>query len=165
MSLIKKRRKSASNSKFDIFFYHLIDNNEEIKNYLVVKPKVYSFNENGRYITGTVIVPIFQSKIGLIRIFRPSLEEVLYEFPHGLVDEGESPEESAKRELLEEMGLSAGTFKSLGYITPDPGVVSARIECYLALNCKDTQPIQYEIGLSGVTFFTVEHFEKMIKNS
>ena len=36
--------------------------------------------------------------------FRPPINKVVIEVPAGLVDEGESPEESAIRELREETG-------------------------------------------------------------
>lgn len=36
--------------------------------------------------------------------FRPPISKVVIEVPAGLVDEGESPEESAIRELREETG-------------------------------------------------------------
>ncbi len=41
----------------------------------------------------------------LNREFRMAVDDYVYNFPAGLIDEGEEPEESAKRELWEETGL------------------------------------------------------------
>ena len=41
----------------------------------------------------------------LNREFRMAVDDYVYNFPAGLIDEGEQPEESAKRELWEETGL------------------------------------------------------------
>lgn len=44
-------------------------------------------------------------RILLNREYRMAMAQWLYNFPAGLIDPGESPEESAKRELWEETGL------------------------------------------------------------
>lgn len=49
----------------------------------------------------------------LVRQYRPGPEMPLVSFPEGAVDEGESPEESARRELLEETGYEAGALVHL----------------------------------------------------
>lgn len=45
------------------------------------------------------------SKILLNKEFRMAVGDFAYNFPAGLIDEGETPEEAAKRELEEETGL------------------------------------------------------------
>lgn len=57
---------------------------------------------------GVVIYPILKSdpeKLVMIRQYRYPLDDYLYELPAGLIDEGETPELSAVREMKEETGL------------------------------------------------------------
>jgi ADP-ribose pyrophosphatase len=55
-----------------------------------------------------VIVPFHaeKEKLVIIREFRVPLADYQYGFPAGLVDEGETVETSARRELMEETGLT-----------------------------------------------------------
>lgn len=53
------------------------------------------------------------NKIILAKQFRPGPEKILLELPGGGVDAGETPEEAAKREFLEETGYS-GDFQFIG---------------------------------------------------
>jgi ADP-ribose pyrophosphatase len=60
------------------------------------------------------IVPINEKgEVILIRQFRPPVNNYVIELPAGLCDPGESFEEAAGRELIEETGYSAGTIKFL----------------------------------------------------
>lgn len=70
-------------------------------------------------IDGVGIVAILEKPSGpellLQKQFRPPINKVVIEVPAGLVDEGESAEESAVRELREEtgyVGVVAGTYVS-----------------------------------------------------
>ena len=53
-------------------------------------------------------------KIILVRQFRHAIRGTTVEFPAGSIERGETPEEAATRELLEETGYRAGTLQFLG---------------------------------------------------
>lgn len=58
---------------------------------------------------GVVIFPVLKEdprKVVLIRQYRYPLDDVIYELPAGLIDEGETPECAAVREMKEETGFS-----------------------------------------------------------
>ena len=54
-----------------------------------------------------MMIPMFENDdLVLIKQFRPAINDYIYEFPAGLVDENESAEDAIKRELFEETGLN-----------------------------------------------------------
>lgn len=69
---------------------------------------------SGRYHRpdAVVIVPFHtaSSKMVITREYRVPLNDYEYGFPAGLVDSGESVEQAARRELMEETGLSVSRF-------------------------------------------------------
>lgn len=161
---VKARRLVCENSKFFVYFDHVVDSaGDEVQNYLVVSPK----HTGANLVTGVAILPVVEGRIGLIRIYRPAIRDYSWEIPHGFVDEGESDPSSALRELLEETGLSVAqdNFSSMGYITPDTGVLAARVHMFLAEAGLVTQAVQRELGLREFCFFSVQEFEGMIMRS
>ena len=56
----------------------------------------------------------------------------LTEIVAGMIDEGETPEESVRRELLEEAGLTINTFEPICTFYPSPGGSSELIFLYYA---------------------------------
>lgn len=69
----------------------------------------------------------------LVRQFREAVREVLLEIPAGVYDrEGETPEGTARREVLEETGYRVISIHPLGRILTTPGFTDERIELFLA---------------------------------
>ncbi len=162
---VLNRNLACENAKFNVYFDHLIDElGSEIKNYLVVAPKFSKEN----LVTGAAILPIDEKgNIGLIRIFRPAIFSHSWEIPHGFIDDGECDKYSAIRELMEETGLvtEISNLSSMGYITPDAGVLAARVHLFVAKRCRLERKIVSELGLRGFQFFNKDEFERMIENS
>lgn len=53
-------------------------------------------------------------------------------FPKGLIDEGETPEQAANRELKEEIGFGAKRFVKLKTVSTAPSYFNAQMHIYLA---------------------------------
>ena len=88
------------------------------------------------------IVPVTtDGKVLFVRQFRYSTGEYLLELPAGLIDEGEDPEETAKRELVEETGFEAGTIRELAKVYISPGYTKEITAIYLAEDCR---PVEHE---------------------
>lgn len=69
-------------------------------------------------------VPILpDGKIILLRQYRPAVSGYLIEIPAGNMDEGESPEQCAMRELAEETGYTSRNLEKIyeGYLVPGYG--------------------------------------------
>lgn len=71
----------------------------------------------------------------LVRQYRHGLEKFTLETPGGVVDQGENPKETAKRELLEETGYE-GNLVYLGKVAPNPAIQGNYCYIYLALDCE-----------------------------
>jgi len=54
------------------------------------------------------------------------------EFPGGVFEPGENPEEAASRELLEETGCKAGKIRKLGEFSPNPAIMANKVHFFLA---------------------------------
>ena len=67
------------------------------------------------------MLPIVGDCCYLERQYRFAVGEWIYEVPAGTTDPGETPEETAFRELIEETGMAAETLVSRGKIYPAPG--------------------------------------------
>ncbi len=81
---------------------------------------------------GSAIFCEKDGKILLVKQFRYPYKEVSYEIPAGKINEGESPEETAKRELMEEGGLIAGKLEKMFDVYPTPGYTEEIIRIYKA---------------------------------
>ncbi len=72
---------------------------------------------------------------------------LIWETVSGYVDEGESIEEAAKRELMEESGLTCSDLKSLGSVLTSPGMCDERVHLFLA--SVDSQNCEGVFGLES----------------
>ncbi|MGD9134201.1 MAG: NUDIX hydrolase, partial [Desulfobacterales bacterium] len=64
-----------------------------------------------------------QEKVVMVRQYRHGTEQVCLELPGGLVDPADdSPELSARRELLEETGYEANEIELVGECCPQPAI-------------------------------------------
>ena len=84
------------------------------------------------YVTVLAVTP--QQQILLVRQYRPAVETYTLEFPSGNVDPGETPEQSIRRELIEETGYQATDLELLGFLKPDTGRLANNLWCYFAPN-------------------------------
>jgi len=79
------------------------------------------------------ILPIIdKNNVILIRQFRVPINRWIYEVPAGKVEEGETLEETAVRELIEETGYRPKHLKKLISIYPTPGYSNEIIHVFLA---------------------------------
>jgi len=68
----------------------------------------------------------------LIRQYRYATGGPVFEIPAGRLDAGEAPEQCARRELKEEVGVTAGRLERLTTIWTTPGFTDERIHLFWA---------------------------------
>jgi ADP-ribose pyrophosphatase len=74
---------------------------------------------------GAAILPVYDGRVILIHHFRHSTRQWHWEIPRGFSDPGESLEETAWRELEEELKVTATELRPLGRIHVDTGLSAA----------------------------------------
>ena len=75
--------------------------------------------------------------VTLVRQLREPARQHLLELPAGTVDEGEEPEQTARRELAEECGLTGGRWRELASFWTTPGFCRERMHLFVA---EDVEP-------------------------
>ena len=98
-----------------------------------------------------VIALTKEKKIVLIEQFRHGIEETILEIPGGMIDENESPETAARRELLEETGYSADEFIYLGKSRPNPAIQNNWIYHFAALDAEKIADVEFDEHESVIT--------------
>src|SRR5579859_3036412 len=92
--------------------------------------------------SGSIVILAVDESSGSPRVllekqYRHAAGGFLLELPAGRIDEGENPLQAAKRELLEETGYSARSWKRVLHFWASPGFVAEAMSIYLA---RDLRP-------------------------
>ena len=99
-----------------------------------------------RHPGASAVIPFLSNPRGdnpsilLIRQYRYAAGGFLLEVPAGRFDDGEKPEECARRELLEETGCTAGQIIHLTTVFTTPGFCDERIHLYMATDLRQGEP-------------------------
>ncbi|HSX28475.1 MAG TPA: NUDIX hydrolase [Candidatus Saccharimonadales bacterium] len=106
----------------------------------------------------------YAGKFAMIRDYSYPNDVRLLQFSEGWIDEGESPEQAAVRELKEETGLRAGKIRELGTNLHDHRRSTASAHVMLAENIEDTgeaRPESTEHGVEMVLLTEAEIWKKI----
>lgn len=91
-------------------------------------PQTYHAVEQADYVS--IVALTRAGNIPIVRQFRPAIEAYSWELPAGLVDPGEKPIDSCRRELMEETGFAAQEIHPLGEAYPCTGRLNNRIHSF-----------------------------------
>lgn len=79
------------------------------------------------------VVPIIkEGEVLLIKQYRHAIKGLIYEIPAGTLEKGETPEQCAMREMVEETGYLPRKLEKLGQFYPSPGVMNELMHLYKA---------------------------------
>ncbi len=116
-----------------------------------------------RHPGSAVVVPVDErGRVLLVRQFRLPAKQYLWEIPAGKIDEGENAFEAAQRELSEETGLSATSWKELVSYYPSPGFLEEKMTLFLATGLTQGEAHNMDDERIDVQWFTREELEQGI---
>jgi 8-oxo-dGTP pyrophosphatase MutT (NUDIX family) len=85
-----------------------------------------------------IIIPTLNERFVMVRQWRHGANQLSLEFPGGVIEKGETPDQAAARELEEETAYKAGTITKLGAFSPNPAIMSNHVYFFLA---QDLSPL------------------------
>lgn len=97
---------------------------------------------------GAAIVAVdAEHRVCMLYQFRHAANGWIWELPAGKIDNREPPFQTAQRELVEEAGMTANQWQSLGDYVSSPGVFTEIIHLYLATDLVAAQqaPEEHEV--------------------
>ena len=87
-----------------------------------------------------IVMPVIEGPKGkqfiMVWQWRHGSKCLSLEFPGGVFEQGEKPEEAAVRELHEETGYKPGKIVKLGEFSPNPAIMSNKVYFFLAEELK-----------------------------
>lgn len=106
-----------------------------------------------------------QKEIVLVEQYRAGIHQPTLEIPGGMADRGENPEETARRELLEETGFSSRRWTHLGTVSSNPAIMTNHTHLFLAEECTKAE-LQNTDASEDIAVHTlpVADFLKLVKN-
>ncbi len=112
-----------------------------------------------------VIVPVFADKtVALVKQYRHAAKKYLLEIPAGTLEKDENPETGARRELEEEIGVTAKNVEKLTEFYVSPGFLTEKMHVFLATDLTETQQNLEEDELIQLERITFEQAFEKIKN-
>jgi ADP-ribose pyrophosphatase len=106
-----------------------------------------------------------KKRVLLVRQYRVPAAQMMWELPAGKVDEGETPAQAAKRELIEETGVRAKKWKKLASFFPSPGYVEEKMTVFLATELTEGEAKPMEDERIETRWFTKKELSEWIRKN
>ena len=106
-----------------------------------------------------------KNRLLLVNQYRLPANQFLWELPAGKSDEGETVQQAAKRELIEETGVRAKTWKKLVSFYPSPGYVEEKMTIFLATDLTHGESAPMEDERIETKWFTKKEVRELIASN
>jgi 8-oxo-dGTP pyrophosphatase MutT (NUDIX family) len=110
-----------------------------------------------------LIIPVNEEgKIGVVKQYRVLFDDMVYEFPAGKFEEGQTPEEAAQKELQEEIKYRAKSMEFIGKLRTAPARLNDWFHVFVASDLEHA-PLQEDPNEQFIReWWTVEELEHEI---
>lgn len=112
---------------------------------------------------GAAILPITPDhKVILLEVYRKPVGAISFEIPRGFSEPGEKPEETAQREMQEEISCRCVSVKPLGSMYVDSGLMDSEIYLYAGMGTEiNKKKVQEEEGIRKARLFNADEVWQM----
>lgn len=111
---------------------------------------------------GAAVLPVIDGNIVLIRHERHATRGKHWEIPRGFAARGEIPEQTARREIVEEIGIAEPEIIDIGSVHPDTGASNVHTRLYLARLTR-VGNIEANEGIDELRILTIGEFDAMLR--
>jgi 2,3-bisphosphoglycerate-independent phosphoglycerate mutase len=116
-----------------------------------------------RHPGGAVVIAMDDDEdLCLIKQYRHTANDWIWEFPAGVLEVHETADETARRELKEETGLTAGRMQALGSMLTTPGFCDERLHVYLATDLRKGASAQEAHEFIEIHWLSLDKVEQLI---
>ncbi len=102
------------------------------KDIVKIKEDITAVREVVQHSGAVAVVPLHENGFFLVKQFRYAVGEFLWEIPAGIKEKGEKPEETAERELIEEINYRPVNLVKIANFYSSPGFSNEKIHIFLA---------------------------------
>jgi len=147
-----RREKMYEGNYFEVVNDQVIwVNGKKVKRSLIIHPGI------------SVMVPVLDiDRLILIKQFRYGSKDLLWELPAGTINPGETPLLCAKREIEEEIGYKAKSWKKLISYYSSPHFSTEFVHCFVATDLIETEINPDEDEIIEAKVFSVKKVKDMI---
>jgi len=106
------------------------------------------------------------NQVLMVRQYRHGLGVVSTELPGGVIDEGETPVEAIRRELMEETGYEFQSIEEIGSVAPNPATSTNMMHMFVAKGgVKVNEQSLDETEDVEVLLLSIDELKEMLRNN